>query len=732
MAASLAASILACIAIALLAIDRQSALRRIRQSEQSFRDLYDNLREGVFRSTLGGRMISANPALVRLNGYESEAEMLAGVNDIATEWYVDPQRRAEIHDILLRQGKAEGIVSEVYRHKTRDRIWIEENTRLVRDRVTGAPLYYDGTVREVTETVRRLELQARYDKITSIMPVCLYQHRMGPDGTSQIPYASAGLKTILGIDPEDVVQDGSLLLKRIHPEDRERVMASFRHAIAAMSMRECEYRIITPDGIEKWVFGQSVPEREPDGSILWHGSISDITGRKRAEARVERLAYFDPLTDLPNRTSLMNRLAEMVAAVDDDSWSAVLFIDLDQFKQLNDTKGHETGDRMLRQVASRLSAVAAGKAFLARQGGDEFVMVLCRLGRDRGAAEAAAAAAGREIAAALVEPFVLDGISFQTTASVGVALFLPAGANIDDVLKRADLAMYEAKSLRGGGLAFFEPRMLEELESRVSLTNDLRRAIQEEQFDLLFQPQVDVYGHWVSAEALIRWHHPSRGYLAPDEFLGLAESTGLSSAIDAFVLRAAVGVLARWQADPVTAHLHLAVNITAAQLARRGFADNLVKTLDEAGAEPSRLTLELTEKVVLGDTETVLATMRELRAKGIRFSLDDFGTGYSSLAYLKNLPIDALKIDRTFVQDLEASANDQFIVQTIVSIARNLGVAVVAEGVETEVQRLLLWQFGCRLFQGYLYSRPLSAPEFEATLRRQAATSGTLTEKLRA
>src|SRR5581483_3234962 len=324
MAASLAASILACIAIALLAIDRQSALRRIRQSEQSFRDLYDNLREGVFRSTLGGRMISANPALVRLNGYESEAEMLAGVNDIATEWYVDPQRRAEIHDILLRQGKAEGIVSEVYRHKTRDRIWIEENTRLVRDRVTGAPLYYDGTVREVTETVRRLELQARYDKITSIMPVCLYQHRMGPDGTSQIPYASAGLKTILGIDPEDVVQDGSLLLKRIHPEDRERVMASFRHAIAAMSMRECEYRIITPDGIEKWVFGQSVPEREPDGSILWHGSISDITGRKRAEARVERLAYFDPLTDLPNRTSLMNRLAEMVAAVDDDSWSAVL------------------------------------------------------------------------------------------------------------------------------------------------------------------------------------------------------------------------------------------------------------------------------------------------------------------------------------------------------------------------------------------------------------------------
>ena len=338
--------------LASLAVNRQIMVSGLRRNERAFRDLYENIGEGVFRSTLDGHMISANPSLVRLNGFETEAQMLREVNDIAGHWYVDPNRRAEIHQMLLADGRVAGVISEVCRYRTRERIWIEENTRLVRDEKTGEPLYYDGTVREVTETVRRTELQVRYDKITSIMSGCLYQHRRRPAGSSTMPYASQGLINLFGVAPEDVAEDASVLSRFIHADDMDRIRDSLDHSAKTLAVWQCEYRVVLPGGLEKWIFAHAVPEREPDGSTLWHGFLTDVSERKRSEAKIYDLAYLDALTRLPNKSSLLEGLAKAVEqSAETGNWGALLFIDLDQFKILNYTKGHRGGDRLLRAGA---------------------------------------------------------------------------------------------------------------------------------------------------------------------------------------------------------------------------------------------------------------------------------------------------------------------------------------------------------------------------------------------
>jgi diguanylate cyclase (GGDEF)-like protein/PAS domain S-box-containing protein len=707
----------ACVGLVLVALNRQRALARLRNAERSFIDLYENIGEGVFRSTLNGRMISANPALVRLNGYGSEAEMLASVNDIASEWYVDPGRRAELHAILVEHGRVQNFVSEVYRHKTRERIWVEESTRLARDPRTGAPLYYDGIVREVTEAVRRQELQERQEKTTSFIPGCVYQHRWRPDGTSYFPYASVGLKQVFGIAPEDVVEDASIVTSLIHPDDVARVVASFEESARTLKPRECEYRVRTPAGVEKWVFGQSVPEREPDGSILWHGFIADVTERKRNEARISDLAFFDQLTGLPNRANLLDNLGERLRASESTgAWGALLFIDLDRFKLLNDTKGHHVGDRLLCEVASRLRSYVGEGDLLARLGGDEFVVALGGLGDNAVRGSEAASRLSEKLLGSFAEPFLIDGLPFQTTASIGVTLFCGREIGVDDLVKRADLAMYQAKAAGGAGLCFFQPEMLAALEEKVALTADLRDSLDRGGLTLLYQPQIRSDGHCFGAEALLRWNHPARGMMEPGDFLALAEPGGLASAIDAFVVRTAAATLKAWCANPLTRDLELAINVNAHQLGHRGFAEMVEVELTTAGVEPGRLTLELTEHVMLDDVEKVSAIMDRLRKFGVRFALDDFGTGYSSLSHLKRLPIDALKIDRSFVNDLETDQSDRAIVQTIISIARSLRITVIAEGVETEVQALLLRQLGCHAYQGHLFAEAMTLEALVATL----------------
>ena len=699
--------------LASLAVNRQIMVSGLRRNERAFRDLYENIGEGVFRSTLDGHMISANPSLVRLNGFETEAQMLREVNDIAGHWYVDPNRRAEIHQMLLADGRVAGVISEVCRYRTRERIWIEENTRLVRDEKTGEPLYYDGTVREVTETVRRTELQVRYDKITSIMSGCLYQHRRRPAGSSTMPYASQGLINLFGVAPEDVAEDASVLSRFIHADDMDRIRDSLDHSAKTLAVWQCEYRVVLPGGLEKWIFAHAVPEREPDGSTLWHGFLTDVSERKRSEAKIYDLAYLDALTRLPNKSSLLEGLAKAVEqSAETGNWGALLFIDLDQFKILNDTKGHRVGDRLLRAFAERLREWSGEGDMVARLGGDEFLVVRRDVHADADAAKKSIGASGNELLELIGSPFAFDGFTFRTTASIGAVLFRGAANSVEQILMHADLAMYEAKAAGRRSLRFFEPEMQVAVEEKLHLRNDLRDALENKGLVLVYQPQVVDGGSCFAAEALLRWPHPVRGEIEPGTFLPLAEANGLAEMIDEFVLDTACATLRRWQDRPETRDLGLAVNITPHQLGRDGFVTTVSDALARAGADPARLTLELTEHVMLHDVDEVGRSMRKLKDMGVKFALDDFGTGYSSLAYLKQLPIDTLKIDRSFVSDLENNKSDQVIVQTILNIAQSLQVEVIAEGVETELQAALLRQLGCHAYQGFLFARPMAHEDF--------------------
>ena len=699
--------------LALILVNRQLTVKRLRESEKAFRDLYDNIGEGVFRSTLDGRMISANPYLVRLNGFDSEAEMLREVTDIGGQWYVDPNRRAEINARLLAEGQVSDVVSEVYRYRTRERIWIEETVRLVRDPRTNEPSCYHGTVREVTEAVRRLELQRRYEQIASAISGCILQFRMLPDGSSSVIYASPGLKTLFGVTPEDAAEDSALIRNAVHPDDLPRVAQTLLRSRDTLTIWQCDHRVVVSEGPERWLSVYAFPEREADGSTLWHGFITDVTERKRSEARIHALAYYDELTGLPNRT----RILEVLGESQDDAllrsrWNALLFIDLDQFKLLNDSKGHLAGDALLREIAARLQRYDDRATLIGRYGGDEFVILLQYLGRHRDAAEAKVMSLATAVAEDLAKPFVVDEWRFETTASIGVAFFAGERHDLDAILKQADLAMYEAKAAGGGRIRFFETAMQEELDERMTLRRELREAFARDELTLVYQPQMDDAWRCVGAEALIRWQHPVRGELRPHVFLPLVEPSGLGMMVDGYVLKTACGMLRAWQETPTTRDLCMSVNITASQLGRPEFIGLVAEAIRDAAIDPALLMLELTEQVMLKDVAAVGAAMARLKEMGVKLALDDFGTGFSSLSHLRQLPLDALKVDRSFVRDIDTSPGDRAIVGTVLGFATGLNLSVIAEGVETPSSLAVLQELGCRYFQGYLFARPMPGEDF--------------------
>jgi diguanylate cyclase (GGDEF)-like protein/PAS domain S-box-containing protein len=463
---------IAAIMIGGLYLRSHNAMLGAQQAERTFRELYDSISDGVCRCTMSGVVIQANQAVYRMHGFAGDDELYEHAHDMAQKWYVDPKRRAEVDRLLATEGRVHGLISEVKRYKTGERLWVEENIRVVHDPRTGRPRFIEGTIRDVTDSVKRIEAQRRFEKIASLVPGCLYQQVTYPDGRTCMPYASAGLLDILGLEPGQVAVDASAIFGRVHPDDRDRLAQSFRDAATALKPRQLEYRVFGGDGSEKWVFGHSVPERQPDGSILWHGFLTDVTARKRAEARVYDLAYRDPLTGLPNRGALVERLQVAInSAGQRTQWSALLFIDLDQFKVLNDTKGHHIGDRLLVEVAERLRPLVGERDLVARLGGDEFVIVLRGLAIHRDVAEQQIWRTLERLQASIAEPFTLDGFPFHTSATVGVALFRGSEVTVEELLKRADMAMYEAKAMGRGSACFFAAEMQAALEERSALTN---------------------------------------------------------------------------------------------------------------------------------------------------------------------------------------------------------------------------------------------------------------------
>jgi len=435
-------------------------------------------------------------------------------------------------------------------------------------------------------------------------------------------------------------------------------------------------------------------------------SFTDITVRKSAAEQISRLAFLDPLTGLPNRRLLMDRLAHaLTAGARHQRQGALMFIDLDHFKTLNDTLGHYLGDQMLEQVARRLTTCIRDGDTVARLGGDEFVVMLEDLSESAQDAANEAEAVGEKIQAALNQPYQLGKHEYHCTPSIGVTLFADQQVGIDELLKRADMAMYQAKAAGRNTLRFFDPQMQAVVTARAALELDLRSAIREGQFLLHYQAQVSHQERLTGVEALVRWQHPQRGLVAPAEFIGLAEETGLILPLGQWVLEAACAQLSEWAAQPERAHLTIAVNVSAHQFHQDNFVDQVLSALAHSGASPLRLKLELTEGLLIDNVEAVIAKMNALKVHGIGFSLDDFGTGYSSLSYLKRLPLDQLKIDQSFVRDLLTDPNDAVIAGAVIALGHSLGLQVIAEGVETAEQHQALAQIGCDGYQGDYFGR---------------------------
>lgn len=531
------------------------------------------------------------------------------------------------------------------------------------------------------------------------------------DGTTT--YWNKASETLYGYTEQEAL--GRNLLDLIIPaEMREPV----RRDIAAMfatgkPIPAGELRLRRKDGSLVDVFSShtqiAVPGQTPEMFCI----DIDISGRKAAEEEARYLAFYDALTRLPNRRLLTDRLQQVMAGSARTGLNAaVLFVDLDNFKTLNDSRGHEVGDLLLVELAQRLRACVREQDTVARLGGDEFVLVLQNLSPDAAEAAAQVRTLGELILTQVRLTYRLAGQEHHFTASIGATL-LRHQASVDEVLKQADLAMYRAKDAGRNTLRFFDPDMQAAVNQRALLETELHEGLRHGQFLLLYQPQVDADGRVTGAEVLLRWQHPDKGLVSPALFVPLAEDTGLILPLGYWALETALRQQARWRADPHLAHLTLAINVSARQFHQEDFVAQVLDLIGSTGADPAHIKLELTESLLLQDVDGVIATMRALKAHGLGFSLDDFGTGYSSLSYLKRLPLDQIKIDQGFVHDVMLDPKDAAIAHTIIALANMLGLGVIAEGVETQEHHRFLLEHGCRAFQGYLFGRPEPLEAFE-------------------
>jgi diguanylate cyclase (GGDEF)-like protein/PAS domain S-box-containing protein len=926
------------------------------RAEAEYRDIFNNVHEGLCRSTPDGRMLRANPALVHMFGYDSEEELVAEVTDLANQCYVNPEDRKTVIDALNREGSIDGLEVEMYRPATGERMWVRESAHGMHDE-NGQLVYLDVTLEDVTQRKQAelmlREQERRYRMLVESSSAIFWE---GDPETLEFTFVSQEAETLLGYPVEDWLESRSFWVDHMHPADRRWAPDQCMEAARERREHEFDYRMIAADGRVVWlrdivavvggngerlrnigvmiditetkeaerelarnearfrelyertpvmlhtidsegrltavsgywlahlgyrredVLGRSSVEfltaesrkeaektgiprliREggaydmafqvvkADGEIIdvmlsavaqydeegnferglavmvdvterkraenrlreaaavfentadgvfiadadasirdvnraftlitgyereevlgenprlwksehhgpdfyqnmwrsletqghWRGEIwnrrkdgsaypawltisqvrgdegrlngyvavfSDISHVKDAEERLDHLAHHDSLTDLPNRLLLNDRLAHAIARVSRSHDSiALIFMDLDRFKHINDSFGHSQGDALLRQAAERLQQCVRADDTVARIGGDEFTLLLEDVGGEHGCVVVA-----QKVLQAFAEPFAIEDHEVYVTPSMGIALHPDSGEDADTLLRNADAAMYQAKQQGGNTYAFYTSALTARAFERVQLEGSLRRALERDEFTLVYQPQVDmISGGMIGIEALIRWDHPDEGRIGPDRFIQFAEETGMIIPIGAWVLRkACLTAAASLEAGMEIGHV--SVNVSGPQLRRGGLVETVQAALEGSGLPPSKLELEVTEGFIMERAEFSLATLRELRALGVRLAIDDFGTGYSSLGYLKRLPINVLKIDQSFVQEVPQDSDSAGICKAVISLAHNLDLVVVAEGVETEAQRDFLVDAGCRLGQGYLFSRPVEVRE---------------------
>ena len=574
-------------------------------------------------------------------------------------------------------------------------------------------------LRDVTERVRAQEqlrlLESSIARLNDIV-IITEAGPFGPPGP-RIVFVNDAFERRTGYTREEVLGRTPRILQG--PNTQRAQLDSIRAAMEQWRPVRVDLINYTKAGEPFWVDLDVSPVWDKTRRLThWVAVGRDITERKMAEEKIQYLAFYDPLTQLPNRQLLLDRLNQALAQQDAERCGALMFIDLDNFKVLNDTLGHQKGDLLLQQVAKRLRSCVAKGDTVARLGGDEFVILLENNGEKPIDPAQAARVVSERVLKTLGEPYVLPGYLHHSTCSIGVTLFGRSPWSVGEVLKQADLAMYQAKAAGRNAVRFFDPEMQAVATANAALASDLRHAWLDGLLQIEYQPQVGADGRMTGVEALLRWEHPERGVVSPAVFIPTAEETSLIIPIGHWVLETACAQIAQWSKRPDRAHLSISVNVSVRQFRHPDFVDEVTSAIVKSGIEPRKLRLELTESLLADGIEVTIAKMGSLKAMGVTLSLDDFGIGYSSLSYLKRLPLDQLKIDRSFVHDILTDPNDAAIARTIIGLAHSLGLGVMAEGVETEEQRAFLARQGCEEYQGYLFSRPLPIGQLEALIDR--------------
>ncbi|MFT3811845.1 MAG: EAL domain-containing protein [Acidovorax sp.] len=707
-----------------LARQRAQALTRAQTSdeallasEERFRAVFNQAAVGVAQiDTPTGRLVRVNQKYSAIMGYTVDELLRLDFQTLTYPEDLGP-------DLAQMERLKAGEITEYHMEKRLLRkggqqIWVDLTVSPMW-RPGETPNHHIAVVQDVTERRRMQDqLQDNERRLRSILdrlPLGLYLVRDG-----SFVYRNARFVEITGYTEADVTTV-SEWLEHAYPDAdaRERAHQGWS---AARAKAQAGSGLVAP--VERLIRCKNGQARtvELSGMVLDDGmliTVTDLSQRKAAEEEIRYLAFYDPLTQLPNRRLLLDRLHQALAAgVRRRRGGALLMVDVDNFKTLNDTRGHECGDALLRQVAQRLRELMHEDHTVARHGGDKFVVVLEDLAACPEEAAARAEDTGQQILAALRDqPYSLEGEPYHATVSMGATLFQGLDESTDELVKRAELAMYQAKAAGRNSLQFYDPHMQAVVSARAALERDMRTGLAQGQFELFYQPQMEG-GAITGAEALLRWRHPVQGFIPPASFVPLAEETGLILPLGEWVLTAACRQLATWAHHPALGALNLAVNVSPRQFHQKGFVPQVLAALAGSGAEAHRLKLEITEGLLLEDVEDTVQKMVQLKGYGVGFSLDDFGTGYSSLSYLKRLPLDQLKIDQSFVRDVLTDPNDAAIARTIVTLGASLGLRVIAEGVETEAQRDFLARSQCQAWQGYLLSPPVPVAEFEALVLR--------------
>ena len=695
--------------------ERKLAEAALRQREGHFRQFFEkNSSMMLLIEPQTGRIVEANEQAVAFYGYPQSALLCMSIQDINI---LTPGQVAQERERALREERNYFLFTHRLADAALREVEVYSTPIASDDRVQLLSIIHDVTQRKQTD-LRLAESEMRLRTLVQTIPDMIWLK----DTQGVYLLCNSRFEAFFGAREKDIVgkTDYDFVDRALADSFRMNDEAAITKGGASVNE---EWVSFASDGHRELLETTKAPLHNAQHQVVGVLGIGhDITERNAASSKIAHLAFYDSLTDLPNRRLMLDRLGQALASsLRHGSHGALLLIDLDNFKLLNDSLGHSAGDQLLEEVALRLHTTMREGDTVARMGGDEFVVILEDLdAQDQAAIQAEHVAA--KILLSLAEPYTLslsEGAkgsskrSYQCTSSIGIALFRDQSVSPQELMKRADTAMYQAKAAGRNTLRFFDAEMQIVVAQRAALEVDLRSAITARQFVLHYQAQVNTAGRVIGAEVLVRWQHPLRGLVAPGEFIGLAEDTGLILPLGHWVLETACAQLALWSTRLQMEPLTLAVNVSARQFAQAHFVEQVLAVVDHFGVPPGRLKLELTESLLLEDAEAIIDKMTSLKARGIGFSLDDFGTGYSSLSYLKRLPLDQLKIDQSFVRDILTDPNDAAIARTVIALGRSLGLDVIAEGVESQAQRDYLHSIECHAYQGYWFSRPLALAQFE-------------------